>query len=355
MSTTRDVTVDQVLKMVAPGTQLRDGIERIIGAGRGALIVIGWNEEVASVVSGGFIIDADLTSQHLAELAKMDGAIIVDRETKRIVRANVHLVPGAGLPTSETGTRHRSAERTARHCHVPVVSVSESMRLVTLYFGNRKRQLEDIGSLLIKANQALQTLERYRSRVDEVTATLSAREVEDNVTLRDVVVVLQRVEMVRRIAEEVGDYVVELGSEGRLIRLQLEELVSRVDDDRELLVRDYIADRRRKASGPIAELDAMSTEELLELDSIARALGYNDGDDLEMAVAARGFRLLSKMPRLPDTIVIRLVQTFASLPRMLHASIDELTELEGVGEARARMIREGLRRLAASSVRDRVI
>jgi diadenylate cyclase len=334
----------QVLTMLAPGTTIRDGIERVIGAGRGALFVIGWTDTVERITSGGFLIDTPSTAQRIAELAKMDGALILDDTGERILRANVHLVPDPSIVTNETGTRHRSAERTARQTGCPVLSVSESMSIVTLYWGERKKVLESVGSLLFRANQALATLSRYRGRLDEVTAILSAREVEDAVVLRDVLLMMQRTEMVRRIAAEIEDYVAELGTEGRLIRLQLDELVSQVDDERELLVRDYLNDRRRKVSNVLADLDELTTDDLLTLDLLAEILSFETGD-LDASVSPRGYRMLHRIPRLPQSVINQLVKRFHSLHGVMAASLEELDEVEGVGEARARSVREGLRRL----------
>lgn len=351
----RDDTVMEALAMLAPGSDIRDGIERVIGARRGALIVVGWSATVESMVTGGFVIDSQLTAQRLSELCKMDGAIILNDEATRILRANVHLVPDPNIPTTETGTRHRTAERVAKQTRFPIISVSESMRHVTLYVGDRRRSLEDVGPLLQKANQALQILERYRNRLNEVAGVLSAREVDDGVTLRDVLVVLQRVEMLRRIGEEVEEYIAELGSEGRLIRLQLEELMSEVERERELVAEDYMADRRRKVATPLAELDDLLADDLLTLAPIGIALGYEDGADLDRPLDARGFRLLSRLPRVPPQIIRRLVAHFGTLPRLLEADVEALTDVEGVGEARARQIRDGLRRLVEASRRDRVL
>ncbi|MDX1659208.1 MAG: DNA integrity scanning diadenylate cyclase DisA [Nitriliruptorales bacterium] len=351
----RDEQLMAVLAMLAPGTVIREGIERIIRAGRGALIVIGWNEDVEDVVSGGFVIDTNATAQRIAEIAKMDGAMILDDEGERILRGNVHLVPDPTIHTSETGTRHRSAERVARQTGVPTISVSESMSVVTLYLGERKRVLEEVSSLLFRANQALATLERYRGRLDEVAATLSAREIEDSVTLRDVVVTLQRAEMVRRIAREVEDYVAELGTEGRLIELQLDELMSSVDEERALVVKDYIADRRRKLEGLLEELDDLTTDDLLDLEKIAGVLGYDGDGALDHQVTPRGFRLLSKIPRLPDPVIDKLIRKFKDLQRVMDASLEDLDDVEGVGEARAHNIQDGLRRLAESSLLERYV
>jgi diadenylate cyclase len=350
----RDPELRAVLAMLAPGTPLREGIERIIRAGRGALIVIGWTPEIEALVSGGFIIDIGATSQRVAELAKMDGALVLDADASRVLRANVHLVPDPSIPTSETGTRHRSAERTAREAGCPVIAVSESMGMVNLYLGDQRRVVEELSALLVRANQALSTLERYRSRLDEVAATLSAREIEDTVTVRDVVLTLQRAEMLRRIALEVEDAVVELGSEGRLIQLQLDELAATVIDERELVARDYLADRRRKLSRVLDDVAALDTDELLDQSVVAEILAYDD-DELDKPVTPRGYRLLSRIPRLPVGIVDRLVERFGTLPRVMEASAAELDDVEGVGGSRARAIQDGLRRLAEASLLERYV
>ncbi len=342
----------QILALLAPGSELREGIERIIRSGRGALIVIGWTPQVEPLVSGGFVIDIAATSQRIAELAKMDGAIVLDAGATRVLRANVHLVPDPTISTSETGTRHRSAERTAKQTGQAIIAVSESMAVVTVYHGDTKRILEEVSALLFRANQALSTLERYRFRLDEVSSALSAREVEDAVTVRDVVLTLQRAEMMRRIAGEVADHVVELGTEGRLIQLQLDELVASVADERELVVRDYLGDRRRKLARVLDDVAALSTDELLDAEYVAEILAY-DADLLEQPVTPRGYRLLSRIPRLPAGVIERLVDRFGNLPRIMEATIAELDDVEGIGESRARAIQEGLRRLAEASLLDR--
>lgn len=340
----RDAELIGVLAKLAPGTAFRDGIERIIGAGRGALMVIGWNDDVRGVSSGGFTIDTPATAQRIAELAKMDGGMILDDGAERILRANVHLVPDPGVTTKETGTRHRSAERTAKQTGVPVLSVSESMGRVTLYWGQRTHVLEPVSSLLFRANQALSTLERYRARLDEVSDILAQREIEDSVVLRDALLVIQRTEMVRRIAAEVEDHIAELGNEGRLIRLQLDELMSSVEDERAWVVADYLADRRRKVAGVLEHLDDLDTDAVLDLGLIAEVLAH-PSDALDHAVQARGHRLLHRIPRLPPSIIDKLVQRYGSVAAVLAADINDLDDTEGVGEARARMIYNGLRRL----------
>jgi len=347
----RDDRLLAMLQKVAPGTSLREGIERIIRAGKGAILVLGTNSEVESLVSGGFKMNTKFTAQRLSEVAKMDGAIILDDDVDQILYANVHLVPDPSTQTSETGTRHRTAERVARQTGVPVISVSESMRIVSLYVDDLKHTLEEVSSVLFRANQALSTLERYRNRLDEVSSSLAALEVENIVTLRDVLSVIQRVEMVERISDEVEASVAELGVDGRLLQLQLDELMAGVEGERALVVRDYIPDRRRKLDTVLRALDALEPSALLDLRKLAVSLGFDISEDgMDQPVTARGYRLLSRIPRLPDRMISRLVDKFGSLERLMDASLEELDDVEGIGEARARSIKEGLARLAESSI-----
>ncbi|MGH3322112.1 MAG: DNA integrity scanning diadenylate cyclase DisA [Streptosporangiaceae bacterium] len=347
------------LAALAPGTPLRDGLERILRGRTGGLIVLGWNDMVEALCTGGFELDVEFSATRLRELAKMDGAIVLDGLCSRVVRAAVHLVPDPGIPTDESGTRHRTAERVAKQTDFPVVSVSQSMRIIALYLGGIRYVLEDSATLLSKANQALATLERYKLRLDEVSGTLSALEIEDLVTVRDVTAVVQRLEMVRRIAGEIAAYVVELGTDGRLLALQLDELVAGVDPDRSLTVRDYMpvppGRYGRTVDGVLGALDQLSATELLDVPTVAEILGHSGGDKLDAAVSPRGYRLLAKVPRLPSLVVDRLVDHFANLQKLLAASIDDLQTVEGVGESRARSVREGLSRLAESSILERYV
>jgi diadenylate cyclase len=343
------------LAAVAPGTPLREGLDRILQANMGALIVVGDGAEVLNICSGGFLLDAEFTPQRLSELAKMDGAIILAYDASRIARANVHLVPNPNIPTSETGTRHRTAERVARSIPVPVISVSEDMSIIAVYSGDKKYPLEPIPRLLARANQALQTLERYKTRLDTVSSSLSALEVEDLVTVRDVVTVLQRAEMVRRIADEIEGSIVELGDDGRLVRLQLEELMGGVEDDRRLVIKDYFQDETAWHLGEaMVALSELTTEDLIDLKAVTSVLHLPaDAAELEVGVTPRGYRLLSKVPRLPEAVIERIVDRFGTLQKIMRATIDDLDEVEGVGETRARAIKEGLSRLAETSILDR--
>jgi diadenylate cyclase len=345
----------EALGAVAPGRPLREGLDRILQANMGALIVVGDGPEVLNICSGGFLLDAEFSPQRLSELAKMDGAIILGQGATRIARANVHLVPNPNVATSETGTRHRTAERVARCIDVPVISVSEDMAVIAVNRHEQKHPLETIPRLLARANQALQTLERYKNRLDEVTGALSALEVEDLVTVRDVVTVLQRAEMVRRIAEEIEGYIVELGTDGRLILLQLEELMGGVDDDRRYVIRDFIqATSPALVDDAIGRLGELSTERLLDLKDVATLLDLVGEDgELDTGVQPRGYRLLSKVPRLPDAVINNIVDRFGTLNKIMRATVDDLDDVEGVGGTRARAIKEGLSRLAESSILDR--
>jgi diadenylate cyclase len=354
---TDDALLRATLAAIAPGTDLREGLERILRGRTGALLVLGQDRTVESISTGGFNLDVPFSPTGLRELAKMDGAIILDRACTRIVQAAVHLMPDPSIPTDEAGTRHRTADRVARQTNLPVVSVSQSMQIIAVYVGQTRYVLEDSAQVLSRANQALATLERYKLRLDEVSGTLSALEIEDLVTVRDVASVAQRLEMVLRIAREIEGYVVQLGTEGRLLSLQLDELVSGVDIDRELVIRDYLpnghADHVAKVLRAVEEV---SSAELVDVASVARAMSIGGGGEhLDAAITPRGYRLLAKVPRLPGTVVDRLVQHFGTLQKLLAASVDDLQMVDGVGELRARSVREGLSRLAESSILERYV
>jgi len=349
------------LALMAPGTALRDGLARILRGRTGALIVLGHDEIVESICTGsGFPLDIEFSATRLRELCKMDGAVVLSSDGTRIVRAAVHLMPDPTIQSDESGTRHRTAERVARQTGFPVISVSQSMRIIGLYVNGQRHVLDDSAAILSKANQALQTLERYKLRLDEVSGTLSALEIEDLVTVRDAVAVVQRLEMVRRIADEIAGYVVELGTDGRLLALQLEELMAGVEADRTLVIRDYLPGdsgrRLRQADDSCEALDALTATELIDLVAVAKALGYpGAADALDAAVSPRGYRLLAKVPRLPVPVIDRLVDHFGSLQRLLGATVEDLQAVDGVGDARARGVREGLSRLAEASILERYV
>jgi len=347
------------LTRLAPGTPLRDGLERILRGRTGALIVLGYDERVEAVCDGGFALDVRFAPTRLRELSKMDGAVVLSDDGDRIVRANVQLVPDPSIPTEESGTRHRSAERTAVQTGCPVISVSHSMNMVTVYVAGERHVLADSATILNRANQAIATLERYKTRLDEVSRELSAGEIEDFVTLREVMTVVQRLEMVRRIGAEIDNDVVELGTDGRQLRLQLEELLGGNDTDRELIVRDYHAHPQAPSKTQVAatleELDTLSDTDLLDFTALARVFGYPPTVEAQdSAVSPRGYRAMAAIPRLQFAHVDLLVRTFGSLQGLLAASATDLQSVDGIGAMWARHVREGLSQLAESTIADRL-
>lgn len=356
MVRTPEDSLRTTLARVAPGTELRDGLERILRGRTGALIVLGLDRTVESLCSGGFDIGIDFNPTRLRELAKMDGAIVCDKDASRILRAGVQLVPDPSIETQESGTRHRTAERVAKQTGLPVISVSQSMQIIAIYVDGLRHVLEGSEPVLARANQALATLERYRARLDQVTNSLSALEIEAMVTVRDVAITLQRQEMVRRISEEISQYVLELGVDGRLLSLQLEELTTGLGPGSEMVIRDY-----RDLGGEVSDVDAamnrltrLSSTDLIDLGKIASVVGFQPGtDSLEAVVQPHGYRLLSSIKAVPRAVADRLVDHFGGLQNLMAANIDDLMAVDGIGEQRARTVREGLSRIAEASLLDR--
>ncbi|HEY7537356.1 MAG TPA: DNA integrity scanning diadenylate cyclase DisA [Gaiellaceae bacterium] len=352
-----DKTLLSALKQVAPGTPLRSGIDDIIRAELGALIVIGDPNELAFLFSGGMRLDLPLTSQLLYELAKMDGAIVVSRDLQKLVYANVQLMPDASIASSETGTRHRTAERVAKQTDALVVSISQQRETVTIFVGDLRYQLGEISDTLARTNQALGTLETYRTRLDQGLTRLTALEFQSAVVLDDVLVVLQRAEMTTRMAAEIDRNCVELGEEGRLIRMQLDELMEDVPRDKAAIVNDY--ERTGDPADAAAALERLSRIEyprVLEFEELAEVLGYSrETNPLDHSVQPRGYRVLSHIPRLPDSVVRHVVRDFESLDAVVRASHRDLEAVDGVGAVRAREIREGLRRLQEHNLVDRYL
>jgi diadenylate cyclase len=349
--------MSELLQLVAPGTLFRDGLENVLRAKTGGLIVVGYSPEVMEVVDGGFSINCDFSPNYLYELAKMDGAIILSEDLKKILYANTQLIPDPTIPSIETGIRHRTAERVAKQTGKLVVSISQRRNVITLYQGNLRYSLKDIGVILTKANQAIQTLEKYRAVLDQSLTNLGASEFEELVTLHDVAGVMQRIEMVLRIRSEIKRYINELGTEGRLIAMQLDELVGTTEQEATQLIRDYVRElSEEKVKEVKAALQRLSSEELLDPHSMVRLLGYPSTNSiLEEPVSPRGFRVLGKIPRLPSVIISNLVEKFGYLPHMMMATIEELDEVDGIGEVRARTIKEGLKRIQEQLFIDRHI
>jgi len=353
----RDPKLLGAIARVAPGTDLRQGIDDIIRSRTGALIVIGEPGELEFMFSGGMRLDLAFSPQLLYELAKMDGAIIVDTELETLAFANVQLMPDPAIPSAETGTRHRTAERVAKQTGALVISISQQRETVTLFMGEQRYQLDPIADVLAKTNQAVATVETYRQRLEQVLTRLTALEFQNAVMLDDVLVVLQRSELTTRMAAEVERDFVELGSEGRLIRIRLEELMADVPREKDAVVFDYQAgDGDGVVEGALAHLGDLTYQQVLESEELAALLGYpRTVNPLDYAVTPRGLRVLWQIPRLPENVARRVVANLESLDAIVRASSRELEAVEGVGQARAREIREGLRRLQEHNLVDRYL
>jgi len=344
------------IKMVAPGTPLREGLENVLRAKTGALIVIGDSEDVRSMIDGGFAINVDFSPAYLYELCKMDGAIVLSSDSKKILYANTQIMTDPSISSAETGTRHRTAERVAKATGQVVVSISQRRNIITLYRGYSKYIIQDTNKILTKANQAIQTLEKYKSVLDQAMINLSALEFEDLVTVYDVCTVIQRTEMVVKVVQEIEKYIYELGNEGRLVSMQMKELVANVVEDGRLVVKDYMIHLDAEESNIHKVLRGLSSEDLLDLSSIAKILGYGSNmNALDISVSPRGYRILNKIPRLPLTVIDNLLKQFISFQKILKASTEQLDDVDGIGEARARAIKDGLRRLQEQVLLDRHI
>jgi diadenylate cyclase len=353
----RDLHLLAAIEKVAPGTPLRQAVDDIIRSHEGALIVLGDPHELSFLFSGGLKLDAPFRPQLLYELAKMDGAIIVDTPVKRLAWANVQLMPDPTIPSVETGTRHRTAERVAKQTGALVVSVSQQRETVTVFVGQARYQLDPVADVLAKTNQALGTLETYRQRLEQVLTRLTALEFQNAVVLDDVLVTLQRAELTSRMAERIERDAIELGSEGRLIRLQLEELVGNVPAERDAIVRDYHhAGAGPEATIALEALHALRYQDLLDFDRLGELLGVARGvSALDHSMQPRGYRVLAHIPRLPESVIRQVVADFGTLEAVVRASQRDLEGVEGVGDVRAREIRDGLRRLQEHNLVDRYL
>jgi diadenylate cyclase len=350
-----DARLVTALQMIAPGTVLRAAIDNIVRARTGALLVFADEEQIRPMISGGIDIDVALKPMILYELAKMDGAILLDRTGSHIIHANVQLMPDARIDSQETGTRHRTAERVAKQLDALAISISAARDVVTVYTGDIRYIMDPIRVILSKADQALTTLERFRLRLGQVTNLLSVAEFREGATLYDVLNVLQRSEMVLAIVRLIERYVIELGTEGRLVQLQLEELLVNVREDRIAVLADYLPDPvpARLEQARVA-LEALPSDALLSVATIGEVLGYAfDADSLETHVHPRGYRMLRRIPRLSNHAIEAVVNRFGGLPAILEAGVDELAAVDGVGATRAHHIRDGLARLRERDLLER--
>ena len=345
---------NEILKLIAPGTQLRAGLDNILKAKTGALIIIGDTKEILDITDGGFKINEPYTPARLYELAKMDGAIVLSKDLKTILLANTQVIPSSKISTEETGTRHRTAERTAKQTGELVISISQRRNIITVFKGDFRYVIKDTAKIITRANQALQTLENYKRVFDTKLAILNEYEFNDIVTLDNVITCLQRAEMVMKIAKEVQNAIYELGEDGLLVKMQLEELIENMPEEELLIVKDYIAPNKRITPEKVLEQIKSEMEiDIKDQNKIAKYLGYEIFENYEeIAVYPKGYRILNKIPRMPNVIVNHLVQNFRSFQHKLAADIDQLDDVEGIGEVRARTIKQSLKRMEEQFVFD---
>jgi diadenylate cyclase len=350
----KDKELMNILKLLAPGTQMREGLENVLRAKTGGLIVLNDSEAILNLIDGGFAINADYNPNYIYELAKMDGAIVLSTDLRKILFANTQLNPDHATPTFETGTRHRTADRVAKQTGAIVIAISQRRHVITVYKNNIKYLLRDSSIILGRANQAVQTLEKYVSVLEKVVMNLDVLEFQDLVTLYDVVTAVQRTEMVMRVVWEVERYVCELGNEGRLVSMQMHELVENVERDGILMIRDYIHEGSDYCE-IYKHMQTVTLEELLKLDNVARIMGYGNVPLVDTLVSPRGYRMLSRIPRIPASVIENIVKNFKQLKWVTEASYEELDNVEGIGEARAKAIKNGLRRLREQITIDKLI
>lgn len=340
-----------ILKMLAPGTILRNGLDNILKAKTGALIVIGESEDVNKLVDGGFSINEEFTPANIYELAKMDGAIVISKDLKKILKANTQLVPDAKIKTIETGTRHRTAERVAKQTNELVICISQRRGIITIFKGDFRYVINETSAVMLRANQTLEALEKYKAVFDNMMNILGEHEFDDIVSLETVANAIYRSEIIMRMQTEVERNIIELGDEGRLVNMQLEELIANVESEEEMIIQDYMVIKKRSnrtAEMVLNDIRKLDKRDLISLEKIIKLLGYEQTPDtsiLDLNITPRGYRILSKVPKMPTSIIEKIISTFNTLQGVCSATIEELDDVEGIGEVRAKIINQSLRRL----------
>lgn len=353
----RQEEILEVLKMVAPGTSLRDGLDNIIKAKTGALIVVSGSDEVMDMADGGFKLDIDYTPANIYELSKMDGAIIVSSDIKKILRANAQLVPDHKIKTTETGTRHRTAERVAKQTNEIVICISQRRGIITIFKGDFRYVIKERDALNIEANQMLETLEKYKKVFDHTLSILTEHEFDDIVYLELVANAIYRSEIVLRMKTEVEKTIIELGDEGRLVNIQLQELIDNVESEEKQIIQDYMVIKRKNAKvsadSILEEIKKMDRKALIDSEKIIKLLGYESDSTTELLdrnVSPRGYRVLNKIPKMPSSIIEKIINAFGSLQTVCDATVVELDDVEGIGERRAKIINQSLKRLQEQNI-----
>ncbi len=339
----------EILQMLAPGTKLREGLDNILKAKTGALIILSESDQVMKIVDGGFKINQNFTPANVYELAKMDGAIVVSKDLEKLVMANVQLVPDHKIKTFETGTRHRTAERVAKETNELVICISQRRGIITIFKGDFRYVINETSSVIMRANQTLQALEKYKVVFDNMLNILSEHEFDDIVSLETVANTIYRSEIIMRMETEVKRNIIELGDEGRLVNMQLEELIANVESEEKKIIKDYMIMKKKSTKTPesvLKEIRKLDRKDLVNAEKIIKILGYEiDTNVLDLNVSPKGYRILSKVPKMPVYVIEKTVEAFGSLQGVCSATIDELDDVEGIGEVRAKIINQSLRRL----------
>lgn len=308
-----------ILKIFAPGTSIRLAIDDIQNAGLGALIVLDI-ENLFEIVEGGFKVNCKFSPQRLVELSKMDGAIILSEDMRKILYANTMLVPNIGVSTKETGTRHKAAERTAKQFGTIVIAISERKNKITLYYNDIKYVLEDTSEILRRATETLNLLEKQKELFDDLLLNLNVLEMTNLVNISDICNILQRLEIIKRISAMVKRYLIELGKEGIVFSMRLKELTKNLAKERELLLKDYFGTKFLKIS---AILENMNFDFLLETSNISRML-FEEVHD--RTISPKGIRMLSRTNLLEKNKKI-LMSNFKTLDELLNADEEALLKV----------------------------
>jgi diadenylate cyclase len=321
----------EILKLVSPGTSLRISLDDALRAEMGALIVV-MNESVEGIMEGGFKVNCPFTSQRLTELSKMDGAVVLSEDLKKILYANVLMIPDPNTPTSETGTRHKAAERTAKQAKTLAIAVSERRKKITLYYDGIRYVLRDSEEILRRATETLQILEKQREIYDDLLTNLNVLEVTGLVSVSDVCNILQRTEMISRIEDTIRKNLVELGKDGSILRMRLKELTRGIEKTQQFILRDY-SSRPDRVRELVSEI---SFDDLLDTEGISSLLFNRDSGE---SVKPRGYRILSRSG-LDEKELDIVISGFTDLNGVLNAGLEELARVIGNPEFAERFQRE---------------
>jgi diadenylate cyclase len=348
-----EYNLKKIFAQITPGTVFREGLDNILDAGTGALVVLDKNENLEEILDGGFEINCRFTPQRLHELSKMDGAIILDGSATRIKYANVHLQPDKIFKTNESGTRHRTAQRVAKQTGNLTIAISERRNRITIYKGEFRYKVKNLADIMIEGSQAMKTFERYKHVLDRALQNITLLEFDGMVTLSEVVTVLQRFEMLVRIREEVEHSIIELGIEGKFLEIQLEELFKGVLKEEENFIKDYVNLRNGEGldSNTVRNrLTELGDLELLESENIAGALGYGrSAATFDMELNTKGYRILNKIARITRKDTDKIIINHKTLSKILELTEEELMEIRGISKFKARSIKKGLQRLRTTT------